>query len=145
MPLRSYSAAVPDGSVLSEKGARPMHTGASNLPIRRTDQYTVVEMPEEIDATSSDGIKEQLLSLLNSGTGPVIIDLTGTAFCDSSTLKALIRTRTRADAAGRRLYAAVPPSGAVRRIFKLTAISRLIPIHDDLESAIAAATSADGA
>jgi anti-sigma B factor antagonist len=120
-----------------------MHTGASKLPIRHTDQYTVVEMPEEIDATSSDDIREQLLSLLNTGNGPVIIDLTGTAFCDSSTLKALIRARTLADAAGRRLYAAVPPSGPVRRIFKLTAISRLIPIHDDLDTAIAAATTVD--
>lgn len=119
-----------------------MRAAPSNLQVRHTSQYTVVEMPVEIDANNSDGVREQLLGVLNNSTGPIIIDLTATLFCDSTALKALVRARTRAVAGDRRLYAAVPPRGSVRRIFELTAISRLIPVHDDVDAAIAAAVAA---
>jgi anti-anti-sigma factor len=116
-----------------------MRAGRTHLPSRRTGGYTVVEMPAEIDASNSDAVRAQLLELLNGGTGPVVIDLTGTAFCDSSTLRALIRARTRALAVGRPLHTAVTPGGAVHRVFKLTALSRLIPTHDDVDTAVKAA------
>src|SRR3954468_21825583 len=119
-----------------------MGAAPSNLQIRHASEYTLVGMPEEIDASNSDRVREQLLAVLNEGTGPVVIDLTATLFCDSTALKALVRARTRAVAADRRLYAAVPPRGSVRRIFELTAISRLLPVHDDVDSAIAAAVGA---
>jgi anti-sigma B factor antagonist len=119
-----------------------MRAGPSNLPVRHTSQYTVVKMPEEIDATNSDGVREQLLTVLNDSPGPVIIDMTGTLFCDSTALRALVRARTRAGADDRRLHAAARPKGSVRRIFELTAMYRLIPVHDDLDTAIAAAVGA---
>jgi anti-sigma B factor antagonist len=120
-----------------------VHAGSSELRVRHADRYTVVEMPHEVDATNSDEVRNRLLALLNEGTGPVIIDLTGTAFCDSSALKALLRARTRGSAAGRTLHAAVLPSGAVRRIFDLVSLARVIPVHDDVSAAIAAATGDD--
>jgi hypothetical protein len=36
-------------------------------------------------------------------------------------------------------YAAVSPTGLVRKIFDLTTVSRLIPTHNDVDSAIAVA------
>ncbi len=116
-----------------------MRAAPSSLPVQRTGRYTLVTMPAEIDAINSDDVRERLLELLNNGTGALIIDLTGTTFCDSSGLKALIRARTRALALGRRLHAVVAPRGSVDRIFKVTAMARLIPVHDDADSAIAAA------
>jgi anti-anti-sigma factor len=135
--LRSCSVAAP--FLCAFKRGLPMRAAHDQLPIRRTDGHTVVEMPTEIDASNSDDVRAQLLELLNSGTGPVVIDLTGTAFCDSSTLRALIRARTRAMAVGRPLHTAVTPAGAVYRVFKLTALSRLIPTHDDVDTAVKAA------
>ena len=116
-----------------------MRGAPANLRVRRTSQYTVVEMLGEIDASNSDGVGERLLEVLNDGTAPVIIDLTDTLFFDSTALKALVRARTHALAGQGRLSAVIPPSGPVRRIFELTGISRLIPVHDDLDSAIAVA------
>jgi anti-sigma B factor antagonist len=112
----------------------------ADLRIRRSDDHTVVIMPAELDATNSDDVRQRLLALLNDGAGPVVIDLTGTTFCDSSALKALLRAQTRGSAADRRLHAAVRPGGAVRRIFELVSMARVIPVHDDVDAAIAAAT-----
>jgi anti-sigma B factor antagonist len=112
----------------------------SGLPTRRTRLYTVVRLPDQIDTSNADEVREQLLALLNSGgsdTGPFIVDLTGTTFCDSSAVNALLRTRTRASALGRRLYAAVAPGGIVRKVLDITAVSRVISVADDVGSAIA--------
>jgi anti-anti-sigma factor len=111
------------------------------LPTWRTSRYTVVELPEQIDASNADVVREHLLALLNAGSGtePLIADLTGTTFGDSSAVNALLRAHTRARAAGRRLYVAVPPGGIVRKVFDITAVSRAIPICDDVGSAIAMA------
>ncbi|GAA4519862.1 hypothetical protein GCM10023191_095900 [Actinoallomurus oryzae] len=114
----------------------------SALPTWRTSRYTVVELPEQIDTSNADGVREQLLALLNSGGEPIIADLTGTTFCDSSAVNALLRAYTRARATDRPLYAAVPPGGIVRKVFEITAVARAIPTFDDVGSAVATAVVA---
>ncbi|GLY85878.1 hypothetical protein Airi02_038070 [Actinoallomurus iriomotensis] len=111
----------------------------SALPTWRTSRYTVVELPEQVDTSNADAVREQLLALLNSGDEPIIADLTGTTFCDSSAVNALLRANTRARATGRPLYAAVAPSGIVRKVFDITAVARAIPTFDDVGSAVATA------
>jgi anti-anti-sigma regulatory factor len=39
-------------------------------------------MPADIDVTNASRVGEQLLSALVPGVSAVIVDLTGTAFCD---------------------------------------------------------------
>jgi anti-sigma B factor antagonist len=115
---------------------------ASGLPSRRTRLYTVVQLPDQIDTSNADEVREQLLALLNAGgssAGPLIVDLTGTTFCDSSAVNALLRTHIRASALGCRLYAAMAPGGIVRKVFDITAVSRVISVADDVGSAIAVA------
>lgn len=114
----------------------------SSLPTWHTSRFTVVELPEQIDTSNAGEVREQLLALLNSGgsgAGPLIADLTGTTFCDSSAINALLRAQTRAGGQGRRLYAAVPSGGIVRKVFDITAISRVISTFEDVASAIAMA------
>jgi len=115
---------------------------ASSLPTWHTSRYTVVRLPEQTGRSNADEVREQLLALLNSdgfGTGPLIANLTGRTFCDSSAINALLRAHTRASGQSRRLYAAVPPRGIVRKVFEITAISRVISTAEDVRSAIAKA------
>jgi anti-sigma B factor antagonist len=127
-----------------------VRTMCTKLPTWQTSQYAVVALPAEVDASNADDVREHLLTLLNAGgpgASPLIADLTDTTFCDSSAINALLRANTRAGALGRRLYAAVPPGGVVRKVFEITGIPRAIPVCDDIGSAIAMAvvTSMDGA
>jgi anti-sigma B factor antagonist len=120
-------------------------TVSSVLPTWHTSQYAVVALPKEVDASNADGVREHLLTVLNAGgpgAGPLIADLTATTFCDSSAINALLRAGTRAGALGRRLYAAVPPGGIVRKVFDVTGVTRAIPVCDDIGSAIAMAVVA---
>jgi anti-anti-sigma factor len=122
-----------------------VRTVASDLPTWHTSQYVVVTLPGEIDAANADVVRHHLLTVLNAGgpgAGPLIADLTGTTFCDSSAINALLRANTRAGALGRKLYATVPPGGVVRKVFDITGIPRAITVCDDIGSAIAAAVVA---
>jgi anti-anti-sigma factor len=112
------------------------------LPIWRTSRYTVVGLPAQIDVANADELRERLVAVLNDGGTtelPFVVDVTGTRFCDSSGVNALLRVHTHAMALGRRMYMAVRPDGLVRKVFDITAVPRLIPTCDDLGSAIAMA------
>ncbi|MDN3353597.1 STAS domain-containing protein [Actinomadura sp. DC4] len=120
-------------------------TNTETMPVRRTARYTAVTLPDEIDIANADHVREGLLNLINADgpvTRPLIVDMTETSFCDSSGVNAVLRGHTRADAMGRRMYLAILPGGITRKIFDITAVSRLIPVHDDVGSAIAAAVVA---
>jgi anti-anti-sigma factor len=116
----------------------------SALPTWRTSRYTVVQLPEQIDTSNADSVREHLLAELNASASakPLIADLTGTAFCDSSAINALLRAHTRARAVGCQMYAAAPSKGIVRKVFEITAIAHLIPTCEDVGSAIAMAVVA---
>lgn len=109
------------------------------LPHWNSHGCTIVKMPGEIDTANCRVVREELLRLLNAGAPCLILDFTGTMFCDSSAISALVRAQVRAAALRVRLYAAVAPSGIPRRVFEITCLSRLIPIFDDVVSATTAA------
>ena len=53
----------------------------------------IVVLPEEIDVTNADSIREQIHPALSPGVTVVIADMTSTAFCDGSGLRNLQLTR----------------------------------------------------
>jgi anti-anti-sigma factor len=128
-----------------------VHAVPPGLPTWRTGRYTIIELPAQIDVANAEDVREQLLNALTAdgaAVRPLIVDLTGTRFCDSSGVNALLRVNHRAVAMGCRMYLAVPPDGVVRKVFDITAVPRLIPTCEDLGSAIAMAvvtTLDDGA
>jgi anti-sigma B factor antagonist len=114
------------------------------LPVWRTARYTVAELPPEIDISNADDVGERLLDLATTGRPPgvpLIADMTRTTFCDSTGVSALLRLRRRLSPLGRRIYLVVPRTGLVRRVFDLAAVSHLVPICEDVGSAVAQAVS----
>lgn len=117
-------------------------TAASGLPAWRTARYTIVRLPAEIDVSNADVVEERLLALADEDRppcAPLIVDLTGTTFFDASAVNALLRLRVRLVPLGRRVYAVVPPGGIIRRVLEVAAISHLVPLCEDIGSAVAMA------
>ena len=114
----------------------------SDLPVWRTARYTVAELPTEIDISNADEVEERLMAVATTDRParvPLIVDLSGTTFCDSTAVSALLRVRARLASLERRVYAVLPPRGIIRKVFEVAAISHLIPFCDDLGSAVALA------
>jgi anti-anti-sigma factor len=101
-----------------------------------------VTLPEHIDVSNVDRIREQLLGLVNRGASPLIADMTGTVSCDQAGAGALLRVYQRASANGTRLRVVVA-AALVRRVLEVAGLDRLVSIYPSVEAAIAPGPSAN--
>jgi anti-anti-sigma factor len=109
----------------------------NTCPVRWTGQQAVVTLPECIDRSNADQVREQLLLVINRGAVMLIADLAATASCDYSGADALARACRRAAASGTDLRLVVT-ADVVRRVLSLSGLDRLISIYPTLEAALAA-------
>lgn len=110
----------------------------NTCPVRWTGRQAVVTLPECIDRSNADQVREQLLLVINRGAVMLIADLAATLSCDYSGADALARACRRAVASGTDLRLVVI-ADAVRRVLGLTGLDRLISIYPTLEAAAAGA------
>jgi len=96
---------------------------------------TVVSAPAEIDLANVAELREALYSAA-TGQAIVVVDMSGTQFCDSSGVAALVGAfkRTRADGGGLRL---VLGADSVRKIFKVTGVDRFLEMYESVPAALA--------
>ena len=98
----------------------------------------VVALPAEIDVTNSDAVYKQLIAALAPGVPAVIADLTGTSFCDSSGVHAIVRAHEEAATRQIALRAAVAPEVSVRRVLQLIGAVHVLPVHSTVAEALSA-------
>jgi anti-sigma B factor antagonist len=104
----------------------------------------VVTAPAEIDTTTAGRLRAILFEWHARGHATVVVDMTGTQFCDSAGMRELVRAHKRARAEGGELRLVLPADGAVRRVFTFTGLDRLIPHSAALEQALAQVPTATG-
>jgi anti-anti-sigma factor len=103
--------------------------------LRSIGQHGVVSLPTEIDVTNADEIREVLLSAAGHEVAVLIIDMSGTTFCDSAGVHAIIAAYRQAAAAGTELRLVAT---SVLRILELVGVDQLILIYPTLQAALAA-------
>jgi len=96
----------------------------------------VVTAPAEIDVFTAERLRAVLSETAARGHSTVVVDMTGTQFCDSSGLGALVRAHKRALEEGGQLRLVIPSNGVVSRIFTLTRLYRFIPRFGSLQEAL---------
>jgi anti-anti-sigma factor len=106
-------------------------------PVRWIGSRATVTLPEHIDLSNADQIREELLSVINRGATELIVDLTPTVSCDHAGADAVARAYQRGVISGTRLRLVVT-APIVRRVISISGLDRLISIYPSLEAAIAA-------
>lgn len=105
---------------------------------------TVVTVGEDrIDAAGAIAFKEAMRHATDGGAGPVILDLGGVDFIDSSGLGAIVAVMKHLGRDRRLHLAALLPN--VDRVFRLTRMDSVFPIHDSLAHAMDGTAVKDGA
>jgi anti-sigma B factor antagonist len=104
----------------------------------------VVTAPAEIDTTTAGQLRAILFEWHTRRHATVVVDMTGTQFCDSAGLRELVRAHKRARAEGGELRLVLPTDGAVLRVFTFTGLDRLIPHFAALEQALAQVPTTTG-
>jgi anti-sigma B factor antagonist len=110
---------------------------ATEYPFQMVGGVPVITAPTEIDTTTVGQLGAILLEWHTPGHATVVMDMTGTQFCDSAGLRELVRAHQRARAEGGELRLVLPADGVVPRVFTVTGLDRLIPHFAALELALA--------
>lgn len=105
-------------------------------PVQWLGQAAVVTLPDEIDLTNADQIREELLAILSRGAPTVVVDMSGTTFCDSAGVNALVRVHKRATAEGADMRLTVSAPG-VQRVLTITGVDSLIELYPSVGAALA--------
>ena len=97
----------------------------------------VVPLPAEIDIANADRVDAELNAAFGPGVGMVVADMSGTRFCDTSGVHALVMAHKRAQASGTGFRVVVRP-GEVRRILEILGLDRVLAIYPRLDLALLA-------
>jgi anti-sigma B factor antagonist len=98
----------------------------------------VVTAPAEIDVTTVEQFRKVLLDAACRGHATVVVDMTGTRFCDSSGMNMLVRAHQRALAEGGEVRLVLTADSTPARVLALTGLNRFIPGFGSLGQALAA-------
>lgn len=116
------------------------------LDERVDDGVSVLSLQGEIDLTTSDRVRDGLIDLLAHGGRPVVVDLEGVEFMDSTGLSALVAGYNLARREGHVLVFACDDGKRIRKLFDITGLAQVIRIRATLADAVqeAAATAPTG-
>jgi anti-sigma B factor antagonist len=98
---------------------------------------TVVEVGGEIDVYTAPKLRERIVELVESGSYNLVIDMERVEFLDSTGLGVLVGglKRVRAHDGSLRL---VCTQDRILKIFRITGLTKVFPIHDSVADAVAA-------
>jgi len=115
----------------------PVAVTDASFPDTVIDGVPVVSTPPEIDTTTADQLRVALLRASRHRSPVIVVDMTGTSFCDSSGIQTLAAAHRRALAEGGELRLVLPEGGTVPRILALSGVGRFIPCFTHLKEALA--------
>ena len=101
------------------------------------DTTHVIELGGEVDLYTAPEFKERMVELIESGKKQIVVDLSKATFIDSTTLGVLVGGVKRLRPAGGSL-ALVCTDQNITKIFEITGLDRVFPIHSSRDEALAA-------
>jgi anti-sigma B factor antagonist len=110
----------------------------SSFPLSVRDGLAVVTTPEGIDIANAGHLREALLSAAATGQPVIVVDMSGTEYCDSTGLNVLVRAVGQASEDGGELRLVLGGAG-LRRILTVTGVAGLFRIYETLDAAFDAA------
>ena len=104
----------------------------------------VIELGGEVDLYTAPEFKERLVQVIEDGKKNLVVDLSKATFIDSTTLGVLVGCVKRLRPSGGSL-ALVCTDQNISKIFEITGLDRVFPIHGSREEALASVAAGEGA
>ncbi|KAB1160996.1 STAS domain-containing protein [Micromonospora sp. DSM 115977] len=106
-----------------------------SLATRTVGEHTVLEVGGEVDVYTAPRLRERLLELIDGGARHVVVDLGRVDFLDSTGLGVLVGALKRLRAAGGS-FALVCDKEPLLKIFRITALDQVFPLHPTVDAAV---------
>ena len=104
----------------------------------------VIELGGEVDLYTAPEFKERLVQVIEDGKKQLVVDLSKATFIDSTTLGVLVGGVKRLRPTGGSL-ALVCTDQNISKIFEITGLDRVFPIHSSREEALRSVQAGEGA
>ncbi len=105
-----------------------------SLATRTVAEHTVLEVGGEVDVYTAPRLRERLIELVDGGARNVVVDLGRVDFLDSTGLGVLVGALKRLRAVGG-TFSLVCAKEPLLKIFRITALDQVFPIHPSVEEA----------
>lgn len=109
-------------------------TAGRAVTVSSRDDVAVVTPPPEVDQSNATELHEALQAAV-SGSPTVVVDMTANEYCDSAGIAALATAHKAAETGGGEVRIAMGDA-AVRRVFKVTGLDRVLRIFPTLSAAL---------
>jgi anti-sigma B factor antagonist len=90
----------------------------------------LIELEGEVDVYTAPQLKQQMISLLESGAEQMVVDLTKVDYLDSTALGVLIGGLKRMRERDGNLVL-ICPSPRIRRVFEITGLDKIFDIYNN--------------
>lgn len=108
-----------------------------SLAARIVADHAVLEVGGEVDVYTAPRLRERLTELVDAGARHIIVDLGRVDFLDSTGLGVLVGAHKRLRLAGG-TFSLVCAKEPLLKVFRITALDQIIPLHDSVETAAGA-------
>jgi anti-sigma B factor antagonist len=121
--------------VSTEREPGPAEPDGSGGQLSFAGGLPVVRPATEIDATNAEALRAALMAAAQGAPRAVVIDMTETAFCDSTGLSVLVRAHKQLESQGGELRM-VTREPTLLRIFAVTGIASMFHMFASLDDAV---------
>ena len=105
------------------------------LTEERREHVLIVRVDEKrVDASKAPAFKQGITERIDAGHQQLVLDLSRVEFVDSSGLGAIVSCLKRLGPKGS--LAVAGAKGSVQRLFTLTRMDRVFPLHDTVDAAV---------
>ena len=111
-----------------------------NIEVQKKDGFSIVGVTGEVDVFTAPKLREQLIDLVDQGEHQIIVDLEAVDFLDSTGLGVLVAGLKRAKTHDGSL-AIVCTKEKILKIFRVTGLTKVFPIHENREAALSGAAT----
>jgi anti-anti-sigma factor len=100
------------------------------------DDVVVARLSGEIDLSNAADVGEQLAAAVPNTALGLVIDLTGTAYLDSSGVHLLFDLGERLQRRQQQLRVVVPEGGPIRRVLRIVELDATVPVLASVDEAV---------
>jgi len=112
-------------------------SGGADISMTETGPMLVASLTGEVDMTNAALVREELSSAVPNRAQALVIDLTDARYLDSAAIEVLFELSRRLVRRRQQLRLVVPQRSPLRRLFTLSDLGSVAPVHDSLETAVA--------
>jgi len=110
----------------------------AKITVEAHDEGPVVRVAGEIDLSTSDDLRNDIVHAVPHDAHGVVLDLTETTYLDSSGIRLLFELAERLQARRQRLVLVVAEEALVRRVVVLTKLDDAVPLLQGIDEALLA-------